>query len=93
MCKDGEGRSAIWDQKFDLKCNQSYKISFECRDGSPFESRLVGKTDEVNIANGVHKIVVKAVDDCQEGKKGEEIGYVQVSFEMQDKMDVSEDAP
>ena len=80
MCKDGEGRHAIWEQKFDIKTKQE-TIIFECRDGSPLDSRIVAKSDPVKVEDGVQKITVTAVDDGIEGKKGEELGYLQFSIQ------------
>ena len=55
MSKDGEGRHVIWDQKFEFEWSPGEVIEFQCMDGSPLTSRIVGTTRDVNLSEEFKK--------------------------------------
>lgn len=45
MTKDGEGKHAVWEQPFELKEDLEGTFVLEAREGSPLDSKIMGKTE------------------------------------------------
>jgi hypothetical protein len=54
------------------------------------DSRPVGVTGEIDLTVGAQKVTVNAVNDCQEGAKGKEIGYLVVQVIEEDEQMVGD---